>query len=319
MKSANGSTIAARSQFARKGRGAAGSLISNTATMPTPTRARHHRVSVVPAESAGEIERAGARRQHADAIADLRRRGAGALLAILEQLDAERVDDDVLTCREERDHDGDERGTPRVDRGIGLRQCQDRQRQQNLNEHRPASPPPEPRRHQRQRYAIQYRRPQELQIVGETHLSEETDRGKRNAVFLEPDRERRAGERKRQPARKPHRQDRDHPPVAIEAQGVELHRGNYYKSPRPLRREGWEGGTSRRSSLARTRSSLRLDLPPPQGGRGFEECRSLRMNYFPFTSAAICILTILSGLLTLPLSPASPFLIASTASMPAVT
>ena len=87
-----------------RGRRRFGSRVSSTLAMPTTTSARHHRIGAAPAEEAGEIERARARREHADAIADLRRRGAGALLALGQQFDAVGVDDDVLARRQERDH-----------------------------------------------------------------------------------------------------------------------------------------------------------------------------------------------------------------------
>jgi hypothetical protein len=61
---------------------------------------RHREVRREPAEVLGQVERDHGRRDHAEAVAPLRGGRAGALLVVVEQLDAVRVDHDVLARRQ---------------------------------------------------------------------------------------------------------------------------------------------------------------------------------------------------------------------------
>ena len=107
------------------------------------------------------------------------------------------------------DDDRGERGHRRAGARVGEAEREDRQRQQRLDRQGPAAPPAEPRRQQRDRQPVDQRRPQEFQAVGRAHQPEQPDRGQRHADLGEPVRQGAEGQGQRQPARKPHHEDRD--------------------------------------------------------------------------------------------------------------
>jgi hypothetical protein len=164
---------------------------------------RHQREGEPPAAELRGIERAGARGEHAEAVAPLRDGGAGALLLGAQQLDAVGVDHDVLARRQEGDDRGGERRLPRVGERIDQAEPQDRARQQHLDGKRPAAAPAEQARQQRQRQPVDQRRPQELEAVGHADQREQADRGQGDAALRHAIGERRARERERQPLAKP--------------------------------------------------------------------------------------------------------------------
>ena len=108
------------------GRMPPGSGVNHTVAMPTSISAGHQRVGEAPAAKARGVERAGRGGEHAEAIAPLRRGGAGALLLGPQQLDAVGVDDDVLARRQKGDDDRGERGQPGIGSRIGEAEREDR-------------------------------------------------------------------------------------------------------------------------------------------------------------------------------------------------
>ncbi len=188
---------------------------------PDHHQRRDQFVSEMPAAEIGGVERARTRRQQAEAIAPLGRRGARPLFIGRQDLDAVGVDDDVLARREEGDDDGEKRGQSEIFRRAGLAQRQDGKHKQRLDKHQPAAPASKYRGQPRQRQPVDRRRPDEFPVVGEPDQDEETDRGPRHALLGEPQRERGKGKRKRQPAREPHEEDDEQPLLAVDAERLE--------------------------------------------------------------------------------------------------
>ncbi len=106
-------------------------------------------------------------------------------------------------------------------RRVERAQRHERGRERQLDGDRPAAPPPERPRQKRHGHAIDDRRPQEFQRIGEPDIGEEADRGQRDVRLYEPDGEGRSGQGQRQAAREAHAQDRQHAPVAIDGERAE--------------------------------------------------------------------------------------------------
>src|SRR3569623_2516842 len=87
------------------------------------------------------------------------------LFALVEALDAERVDHDILRCGRRSDHQRAERDNPGRGRRIVDAEEQSRGAQQQLRQDQPGAPPPEPAREDRHVERVADRRPQNLERV----------------------------------------------------------------------------------------------------------------------------------------------------------
>ena len=131
------------------------------------------------------------------------------LVGVARHLDPPRVHDDVLRGGGEGDHEreGAERGEPRGQ--ADGRHPDERDGDEQLRDDHPAAPPPEPPGDRRV-HAIDDRRPEELERVGEPDPREEPDRLEARPLVAEPVAERVAREQERQPRREAeHQHHRD--------------------------------------------------------------------------------------------------------------
>src|ERR1700733_5942215 len=96
-------------------------------------------VEAVALESAHDKQRAGGRDQHADAVGGDVGRHAGRLLALVEALDPERVDDDVLRRRSGGDKERAKGDDERRYRRIAIPEEDDRGDEQELRQQEPAA------------------------------------------------------------------------------------------------------------------------------------------------------------------------------------
>ena len=189
----------------------------------------HHHIAPHPgrcARNAGALEtgddeqRAGGRDQHADAIGRDIGCHAGGLLALGQALDAEGIDHDVLRRRHRRHQQRAERDIERRARGIGQRQEQDRDNQQQLREQQPAAPPAERAGEQRHMQRIHQRRPEEFQRVRRADKSEQPDGAEIDAGFPHPHQQGRPRQRQRQPGGEAEKQHDQHPRLQVHGEAV---------------------------------------------------------------------------------------------------
>ncbi len=218
MKSAKGATSVSASQLPA-GRGAEAGSGAEQGGEPAQRHQRgHHGEACLPAEARSQIQRAGAGRDQAEAIADLGHRGAGALFGRVQQFDAIGVDDDILAGRQEGHDHGPEGSAVQIDgriAGAEPKQCAD---QPELDQRQPGAAPAEQPAQQRDRQPVDQRRPEEFERVGQADQAEQPDIGEAEMRLGQPDLERAARQQERQPAGKPHQQHDQDARLQIDSQ-----------------------------------------------------------------------------------------------------
>ena len=154
---------------------------SRTAPTPTTIRAAISAVGEVPAQGLGQDQRRGAGDDHGDAVAPLVGGGHGALAALVDRLDAPGVDDDVLGGAGEADA-----APPAPPSAAGWRPdrpCimpQD-DHHQGLGDEHPRAAVAEQPGEAGNGGAVDQRRPDELEGVGQSGQAEEADHLQRQA------------------------------------------------------------------------------------------------------------------------------------------
>ena len=220
-------------------------------------------------KSGHDKQRARGRDQHADAIGRDVGRHAGGLFALRQTLDPECIDHDVLRRGHGRHQQRAERDIERRARGIGQRQQQDRDDQQQLRKHQPAAAAAEGAREQRHMQRVHQRRPQEFQRVGRADQREQPDGAEIDAGLAHPHQQRRPRQRQRQPGGEAEQQHDQHARLQIDGETVTPGGGGL----RLDRCRGSGFGSGHDRVLADSDGKgLSRSLPSPPCGRGWIDC-----------------------------------------------
>jgi len=126
------------------------------------------------------------------------------LLVRFQNLDTERVDDDVLARRQKRNDDRHHCGRPRIDARIGEAERKDGDGEARLDQQRPRTATAQTARKSAQRQPVDDRRPQEFERIGRADKGKNADRGAAHARFGKPKRQRAERQRQRQTRRETH-------------------------------------------------------------------------------------------------------------------
>ena len=102
---------------------------------------------------------------------------------------------------------GEDHEPPQVDLRVVVRHREQARHDPDLRQQHPRAPPAEPAREERERHAIDDRRPDELDRVGDADPAHEADRGQADAGLAQPRRQRREDQQEGQPGREAQEQE----------------------------------------------------------------------------------------------------------------
>ena len=111
------------------------------------------------------------------------------LLFRFQELDPVGIDHDVLARRQERHDDCEQRRAHGIAVGLAEAESEDGHRQQRLDRQGPATATAETARQYRDRQRVDYRGPEEFEVVGNADEGKEPDRGAADAGLREPERQ----------------------------------------------------------------------------------------------------------------------------------